>query len=271
MSSMTLHRFRRPLAVILLLVAAVAIWWHRAERLPRASAVIAVITPVERPSQPANVPLVDDAAAGDAVDAPPVAATVPAVADPSASELPPHWRLGGSASEAYALSLDRSTVWNGSGSAMLASITPDASPYSFGALVQTVSAAPFRKKRIELSAFVKTDEALAGAALWIRADDASSTVVAFDNMNVRMIRRATPWTRRAIVIDIPAEAEVISFGGLLNGRGRLWIDDIQITEADAAATPTSRPMPRLSVARPSSATESSVSAEPLNLDFETVP
>jgi hypothetical protein len=257
-------------AILLLLAAALTLWWHQDDDLSRAHAVPGAATPAHPTPQPTIATPAGDTVDGAIVEAPYAAASAPPAPEPTPGETPLHWRLGGNAPEAYALTIDRSTVWNGSASAMLASIAPDTSPYSFGALVQTVSAAPFRNKRIELSAFLKTEGVLAGAALWIRAESAEGMVVAFDNMNVRMIRKTTPWTRHAIVIDIPPEADVIAFGGLLNGRGRFWIDDMQMTEADSAAAAPARQMPRLQVARPRSVDQPPVLEKLANLDFEAL-
>lgn len=267
-----LHRSRRLLVVVFLLPAtAIGLQLHHDESQPRVAGIEATSAHVAPlPQKVATQPATKSNEPEQMGESPQGATLTAPVPDPSPHERPLHWRLGGSAPDDYSLVVDRSTVWNGTGSGRLAATKADASPYSYGALVQTVSAAQFRNKAIQLSALVRTEGVLAGAALWIRADDADGNVVAFDNMHNRMFRKTTPWTKHAIVIGIPAKANVISFGCLLSGRGLVWIDDVQLAEVDPAAAKTTPPMHRLQQVRQTYAAWPPLDT-PANLDFEAAP
>lgn len=91
-------------------------------------------------------------------------------------------------------------------------------------------------------------------------------MVAFDNSGVRGIRGTTEWTYQNIVIDIPKEAVALLYGAVLNGRGKLYVDDFQFRVVDESVPVTAKPVPpQQSLAR---GRISDPGREPRNLDFE---
>ncbi len=74
-------------------------------------------------------------------------------------------------------------------------------------------------------------------------------------MQGRPIRGTTPWTRYAVVLDVPQEAKAIAFGVLLDGAGELWFDSFTF-DTVARDVPTSNPR---------------LPEKPRNLDFEQAP
>ena len=182
-----------------------------------------------------------------------------------AEEVPAYWGITGSNSEVYTLRTNRAVVLSGSASAVLEA-DPEADTSRFGSLVQASSVAAFKGKRIELSGYIASENALAGASIWLRADDANGTVVAFENSFARGIRGTTEWTYQNIVIDIPKEAVALFYGAMLSGRGRLYVDDVQFRVVDATVPVTARPItPQPHLAQ--GATSDS-GRETRNLDFE---
>lgn len=180
-------------------------------------------------------------------------------------EIPLQWGITGGNAEGYELRTDRAVVLSKSASALLESHA-DTDTSRFGALIQVASAAPFRGKRIELSGYVASVDAPAGASIWLRADDATAATVAFDNSAVRGIRGTTEWTYQNIVIDIPKEAVALLYGAVLSGRGKLYVDDFQFRVVDESVAVTATPIPpQRSVAR---GRISDPGREPRNLDFE---
>lgn len=53
----------------------------------------------------------------------------------------------------------------------------------------------------------------------------------------RPIIQTTDWNYYSIVLDIPENSAVISFGIILSGRGSVWTDDLKFEEVDEK-TPT---------------------------------
>jgi len=87
--------------------------------------------------------------------------------------------------------------------------------------------ANYEGKSIRLSGFIKTENVTEGyAGLWIRIDPQ----IGFDNMSNRGVTATTDWAPFEITLPLkPKETEQIVFGGLLVGKGKMWLDDLKIT------------------------------------------
>ena len=103
---------------------------------------------------------------------------------------------------------------------------------------QWISATPWRGKRLRLGGWLRTDNVASGwAALWVRADSPTKPGLAFDNMEGHGVQGTTEWKRYEIVVAVPAEATDLYFGAMLAGTGTVWLDDVSLEEAPAAAKP----------------------------------
>lgn len=82
-------------------------------------------------------------------------------------------------------------------------------------------------KSIRLSGFIKTENVTEGyAGLWMRIDPQ----LGFDNMANRGVTGTTDWAPFEIILPLkPMETTQIVFGGLLVGKGKMWIDELKIT------------------------------------------
>ena|SRR5712691_586235 len=106
---------------------------------------------------------------------------------------------------------------------------------SYGTLMQTFYARPFRGRRVRLRASVRTQmEGAARAGLWLRSDR-KDRVGFVDHMRDRPIT-VDRWQDYEIVGDVSPDAETISLGLWLMGRGRAWIDSLKF-EPIAAPKP----------------------------------
>jgi len=85
----------------------------------------------------------------------------------------------------------------------------------------------YEGKSITLSGYIKTENVTEGyAGLWMRIDPQ----IAFDNMQQTGITGTTNWKKYEITLAMnPAKTQQIVFGGLLVGKGKMWLDDLQIT------------------------------------------
>jgi len=82
-------------------------------------------------------------------------------------------------------------------------------------------------QRITLSGYIKTENVTDGyAGLWMRIDPQ----IAFDNMGQRGITGTTDWKKYEITLPMnPAKTTQIVFGGLLAGKGKMWLDNFTVT------------------------------------------
>lgn len=82
-------------------------------------------------------------------------------------------------------------------------------------------------KKVKLTGYIKTENVSAGyAGLWMRIDPG----IAFDNMSKNGITGTTGWEKYEITLnaDQTTPGQLV-FGGLLTGKGKMWIDDLNIT------------------------------------------
>jgi hypothetical protein len=91
----------------------------------------------------------------------------------------------------------------------------------FSSLMQQIAGTDYAGKRVRLSAQVRGEQLAAWGGLWMRADSGERAGTAFDNMYDRPLNGSFGWRPAEVVLDIPADASVLSFGFLLNGAGQL--------------------------------------------------
>ena len=82
-------------------------------------------------------------------------------------------------------------------------------------------------KSIRLSGYIKTENVTDGyAGLWMRIDPQQ----AFDNMGNNGVKGTTDWKQYEIVLPLtPRETQNIAVGGLLAGKGKMWLDGLQVS------------------------------------------
>ncbi|MDN3713517.1 glyoxalase superfamily protein [Paracoccus cavernae] len=107
---------------------------------------------------------------------------------------------------------------------------------SFGVMMQSISAAPYRGQKVALAAMIRTDDADA-ASLWMRVDEALGQALRFDNMLDRasdgVLRGTNEWVARRVVLDVPDNAASIHYGLLLNNHGSMRVKELNFGEAQA--------------------------------------
>lgn len=108
---------------------------------------------------------------------------------------------------------------------------------SFGNIMQTLDATPYRGKRIHLHAVIRLQAAAPNdqARVWLRVDRANGAMGLFNNMSDHpLIVSDKAWHECDIVGNVEADAERLSLGLLLIGKGKAWMDNVSLTiEGDA--------------------------------------
>ncbi|MGX9932912.1 helix-turn-helix transcriptional regulator [Virgibacillus salarius] len=165
------------------------------------------------------------------------------------------WFLSGSDPFNYEMGMDREVVHCGKSSGYLKAKTVIDSS-NFATMMQQFKADKFIGKRMRLSCFLKTKDIDTFSGMWMRVDNAFDDVLQFDNMSNRPIKGTTQWNRYTIVLDVPSESSVISFGVILTGQGIIWADQFRFEEVDKNVATTNLEI------------QTELLDEPVNLSFE---
>jgi len=139
------------------------------------------------------------------------------------------WQLTGSKPEAYEITCD--SVFTDCGVPILRTRSGASEPLGTGSLTHTENAMPWRGMHVVLRAELRAGRIGGWAGLWVRIDGPGGKVLRFDNMQNRPIRGTTSFDKYQVVLDVPKEAERISFGVLLHGPGAVYIRELQFEEA----------------------------------------
>ena len=165
------------------------------------------------------------------------------------------WFLAGSSPKDFDMIFDRAGAHGGRGCGSLRS--KSVRPSGFGTMMQMFQAQKYQGQRVRLPAWVKSDRVTGWSGVWMRVDGArSKDPLAFDNMQERPIKGSTSWKRYQVVLDVAPQATNVAFGILLDGPGRVWIDDVQIEVVNKSVPTTGI------------ASSGHYPAAPVNLDFE---
>jgi hypothetical protein len=135
----------------------------------------------------------------------------------------------------------------------------------FGNVMQVIAADAYRGKRLRMSGFVRSEDVAGWAGLWMRVDGRETTNLAFDNMQTRPIKGTGDWQEYEIVLDLPDESAAITFGALLVGKGRIWIDDLKLQAVGQETAVTSR---QAAQQKSRGQVSPNLPKAPDNLDFE---
>jgi len=106
-------------------------------------------------------------------------------------------------------------------------VAPATAPGVAGNLMQSFSAAAYRGKTVRLRAWLKVEAGSPEdrAQLWLHVLRPNGKPGFLDNMDDRPVRPAG-WTPCEIVAEIDTDAQFVDFGVTVNGRGRVWVDDV---------------------------------------------
>lgn len=150
-----------------------------------------------------------------------------AMAPSAHSQTPTGWRLRPSPDGPYTAVLD--TVQSNGGRSSLRLSAPDSLNPDAAWVQQVLAVGAMRGQRVVLSGYLRTAGA-AAAGLWLRVEgtrDGRATLLGFDSMGERMLTGATAWTPAYTVLDVPQDAEYITYGVLMVGSGAVWGDELQ--------------------------------------------
>ena len=137
--------------------------------------------------------------------------------------MPVGWDIYPKRNKNYTVSLDSITVKSGKYSIAMEFTGDSASDKPIFLVLPDV----YEGKNITLSGYIKTENVTDGyAGLWMRIDPQ----IAGDNMQNRGVTGTTDWKKYEITLPMkPTETKQIVVGGMLVGKGKMWLDDLHIT------------------------------------------
>jgi hypothetical protein len=155
----------------------------------------------------------------------------------AASPAPPRpgWFAAGSRPQDYAMGIDRQHLRGSKPTGYIKSLVEEAP--GFGTFMHKIDAAPYRGKRVRLSAEIKTEGLSHRAGLWMRVDGPGQPL-AIDNMDDRPITGTRDWTHYGCVLDVAPTATRIAFGVMLGGRGQVYFGPVTLEVVDASVPST---------------------------------
>jgi ankyrin repeat protein len=188
------------------------------------------------------------------------------LAEGAINTFPKGWWPTGSTPDGYDMRPDTSQKHGGRASACIRSKGNRMS--CIGALVQSFKADQYRGKRVQMSAWIKTQDM---ELTWLRMSlDGSKRRLGSDDMGDRPIKGTTDWHEYRITLDVPESTVGIVFGAYVLGNGQAWIDDFrfEVVGTDVPSTniltqeQMNQEWPRLAQR------SREYPSKPVNLDFE---
>jgi len=177
--------------------------------------------------------------------------TCSATLDKRGEVLPiPHgWQSSGDRREHYDIGIDHSIMYSGTHPAVIRyKSTAPKEGTGFATFMQSFDAVGYRSKRLQFSSRLKSEDCDGAVTIWVRADSSNKSAIAFDNLEGQgvgetngPISGSNDWTQRAVVIDIPAEAEKISIGFYVRGRGTGYAAGFTLNQVSTDIPVTSGP------------------------------
>ena len=146
------------------------------------------------------------------------------------------WGLTGTRPDAYEVRCEE--VFSDCAVPILRTKAFKSEPLGMGSLTHSEGAETWRGRRIILKAELRGGGVDGWAGLWMRVDGPDGRVLAFDNMQNRALRGTTSFQWYSVVLDVPANAERVTFGVLLHGPGAVFIREVVFQEVDVDVSVT---------------------------------
>jgi len=107
-------------------------------------------------------------------------------------------------------------------------LTGEKTDQNFGCIMQMIPVS-FNGKQITLKAKMRLEGVDGGAAGMMLRIDSKSNTIQFDNMLQHNISGTIGWQEYQVTLPLDVkQAKFIYAGAILSGKGKLWVDDVQI-------------------------------------------
>jgi pimeloyl-ACP methyl ester carboxylesterase len=139
---------------------------------------------------------------------------------------PDNWHLMSPNAKKYDVSLDSTIRRSGLHSLLISSIDTAISPQYAG--VGYLLPARYSGNEVTVKGWMKTENMKGSLALMLGVYDADGNTLQFENLQDKRIKGSKEWKQYSVILPLSAEAQKIHIGPILIGKGKLWIDDIEV-------------------------------------------
>ena len=101
--------------------------------------------------------------------------------------------------------------------------------------MQVVKSAPYKGKRMRLTAWVKTGSKTQIVTLWMGVSHTTTTSTPGVN---NLIKGMEDWQQCSLVMDVDTSSDYMEYGVILPDSGKVWIDDVTIEQVDKSVPVT---------------------------------
>ncbi|MCC6867479.1 MAG: hypothetical protein IT522_01525 [Burkholderiales bacterium] len=101
-------------------------------------------------------------------------------------------------------------------------------PEPYGAIAQAVDVGPHRGKVARFSGWMRTRDVAGTGAVLRMAALSGGAIVGENFMKGREVTGTTGWTRYTLALPMPDDAGRLEIGAMLQGKGTLWLDDVEL-------------------------------------------
>ncbi len=140
----------------------------------------------------------------------------------TAGSFPDQWFRWGD--KDYLITVDSTIRHNGNNSALITHA--GSTENSFGCIAHWFEAG-YDCQQIELRAYMKMENVSSPVGLMLRIDG-NDNILQFDNMQQRNICGTADWKQYSVRLAYPDNAKKIYIGAILQGSGKLWVDDFEV-------------------------------------------
>lgn len=116
---------------------------------------------------------------------------------------------------------------HGGNQSLLIESTSGADTKAFTSVVKTLPA-KYIGKLIELKAYLKFQDVANLQGLILRVNDVNGQLLQYKTLQAQKISGTRDWQLYSVTTFLPPDGQTIVVGAMLNGPGKLWVDDLQL-------------------------------------------
>ena len=138
------------------------------------------------------------------------------------------WGSTSTMSRAYELGIDEDTKYEGNASGVLSSTYDTAQGNVFYYLVQNIRTDNYKGKKVRFSAQIKTENVEDKATFWVGVRDLADAPMSPNTSGSVERKGTTDWQKYEAEIDVPDDSLYFLMFIGLQGKGKMWIDDVRL-------------------------------------------